>query len=120
MPEVTDFFATLQSPIRRSCCRSGQARVCGPQNGRDWLHIAALWSTAAAAVIGGLGVRALALRGFSKAQEAQGPIHAVAHPRSAGRLTAAVASAKHLLIKDLKVFCATSASGRSSCCCSRW
>ena len=48
MPEVTDFFATLQSPITPLLPSfwAGEALFAGLQNGRDLLHIAALWSTA--------------------------------------------------------------------------
>ena len=82
MPEVTDFFATLQSPITPLLPSfwAGEALFAGLQNGRDLLHIAALWSTArGGGDRRGLGVRALALRRFQQgAGSAQGPIHAVA------------------------------------------
>ena len=98
MPEVTDFFATLQSPITPLLPSfwAGEALFAGLQGGRDLLHIAALWSTAAAAVVVvGWAFRALALRRIQQgAGSAQGAVHAVAHARSHRRTAAAVAGAK--------------------------
>ena len=53
MPEVTDFFATLQSPITPMLPSfwAGEALFAGLQGGRDLLHIAALWTTALAAIV---------------------------------------------------------------------
>ena len=53
MPEVTDFFATLQSPITPLLPSfwAGEALFAGLQGGRDLLHMGALWTTALAAVI---------------------------------------------------------------------
>ena len=86
MPEVTDFFATLQSPITPLLPSfwAGEALFAGLQGGRDLLHIAALWSTAARrGRRGRLGVRALALRRIQQgAGGAQGALHAVADARS--------------------------------------
>ena len=109
MPEVTDFFATLQSPITPLLPSfwAGEALFAGLQGGRDLLHIAALWSTAAAAGDRGrLGVRALALRRLQQgAGSAQGALHAVAacSIALAGLLPLSPVR-RHLLIKDLKVF----------------
>ena len=75
LPDVTDFFATLQSPITPLLPSfwAGEALFAGLQGGRDLLHIAALWTTA-------LGADACSSRwrferwhfaGFSKAQEAR-------------------------------------------------
>jgi ABC-2 type transport system permease protein len=108
LPDVTDFFATLQSPITpllpsfwaaESVFASMQGRV-------DWLHVSALWTTAL-----GLTVLVAAANerwhflGFSKAQEARktrftrlellGTI--------ARRLPLSPVS-RHLLLKDLKIF----------------
>ena len=89
MPEVTDFFATLQSPITPLLPSfwAGEALFAGLQNGRDLLHIARVVVDRR----GGrrarrMGVRALALRGIQQgAGSAQGAIHAVARARSARR-----------------------------------
>jgi ABC-2 type transport system permease protein len=108
MPEVTDFFATLQSPITPMLPSfwAGEALFAGLQGGSDLVHIAALWSTAAAfVVIVGWAFERWHFAGFSKAQEARkarftqwrilDQIVGLA-PLSQVR--------KHLLIKDLKVF----------------
>jgi ABC-2 type transport system permease protein len=108
MPEVTDFFATLQSPITPLLPSfwAGEALFAGLQGGRDLLHIAALWSTAAAAVvIVGWAFQRWHFSGFSKAQEARKARFAQWRmlDRMAGLLPLSPVR-KHLLIKDLKVF----------------
>ena len=108
MPEVTDFFATLQSPITPLLPSfwAGEALFAGLQDGRDLLHIAALWSTAAAAiVIVGWAFQQWHFSGFSKAQEARKARFAQWRTldRIAGLLPLSHVR-KHLLIKDLKVF----------------
>jgi len=108
MPEVTDFFTTLQSPITPLLPSfwAGEALFAGLQNGRDLLHIAALWSTAAAAVIVvGWAFERWHFTGFSKAQEARKARFTQWRvlDRLAGLLPLSPVR-KHLLIKDLKVF----------------
>ena len=108
MPEVTDFFSTLQSPITPLLPSfwAGEALFAGLQNGRDLLHIAALWSTAAAAVIVvGWAFERWHFTGFSKAQEARKARFTQWRvlDRLAGVLPLSQVQ-KHLLIKDLKVF----------------
>ncbi len=108
MPEVTDFFATLQSPITPLLPSfwAGEALFAGLQGGADWLHIAALWTTAAAVVI---GVAAAFDRwhfaGFSKSQEARKA--RFSQWRVLDRVVGVLplsAVRRHLLVKDLKVF----------------
>jgi ABC-2 type transport system permease protein len=108
MPEVTDFFATLQSPITPLLPSfwAGEALFAGLQGGRDLLHVAALWSTAAAVVVAvGWAFERWHFAGFSKAQEARKArftqwrvldVLVGLLPLSGVR--------RHLLIKDLKVF----------------
>jgi ABC-2 type transport system permease protein len=108
MPEVTDFFATLQSPITPLLPSfwAGEALFAGLRNGRDLLHIAALWSTAAAAVIVvGWAFERWHFAGFSKAQEARKARFTQWRilDQLAGLLPLSQVR-KHLLIKDLKVF----------------
>ena len=108
MPEVTDFFATLQSPITPMLPSfwAGEALFAGLQGGRDFLHIAALWSTAIAAiVIVGWAFQQWHFAGFSKAQEARKARFTQWRvlDRLAGLLPLSQVR-KHLLIKDLKVF----------------
>jgi ABC-2 type transport system permease protein len=108
MPEVTDFFATLQSPITPlfPSFWAGEALFAGLQGGRDLLHIAALWTTAFAVVIGvGAAFERWHFAGFSKSQEARKARFARwgVLDRLAGILPLSVVR-RHLLVKDLKVF----------------
>jgi ABC-2 type transport system permease protein len=108
MPEVTDFFATLQSPITPLLPSfwAGEALFAGLQGGRDLLHVAALWSTAAAiVVVVGWAFQRWHFTGFSKAQEARKARFTQWRmlDRLAGMLPLSQVR-KHLLIKDLKVF----------------
>ena len=92
MPVVTDFFATLQSPVTPLLPSfwAGEAIFAGLHGGVDWLHLAALWTTAAAVTIV-LGA-AFARWHFRRLQQvaggAQGALRAVARPRRGGRLAA--------------------------------
>ncbi|MDO8678345.1 MAG: hypothetical protein Q7R30_07255 [Acidobacteriota bacterium] len=108
MPEVTDFFATLQSPITPlfPSFWAGEALFAGLQGRIDYLHIAALWTTAAAVVIAvGAAFERWHFAGFSKSQEARKARFAQwkVLDRLAGLLPLS-AVRRHLLIKDLKVF----------------
>jgi ABC-2 type transport system permease protein len=108
MPEVTDFFATLQSPVTPLLPSfwAGESLFAGLQGGHDLVHIAALWSTAFAAVIVvGWAFERWHFAGFSKAQEARKA--RFTQWRMLDRLAALLPLSpvrKHLLIKDLKVF----------------
>src|SRR4029077_17906988 len=72
LPDLTDFFATLQSPITPILPSfwAGEALFASLRGGMDWLHFAALWTTALAAVV---VVRMANERwyftGYSRAQE---------------------------------------------------
>jgi ABC-2 type transport system permease protein len=108
MPEVTDFFATLQSPITPMLPSfwAGEALFAGLKGGRDLMHIAALWSSAlAAVVVVGWAFERWHFEGFSKAQEARKA--RFTQWRMLDRLAGVLPLSqvrKHLLIKDLKVF----------------
>jgi ABC-2 type transport system permease protein len=108
LPDVTDFFATLQSPVTPLLPSfwAGETLFAGLQGGRDWVHAAALWTTAIAATV---MLRAANewwwFAGFSKSQEAR--------KARFTRLTALDPLAallpltpvrRHLLVKDVKVF----------------
>jgi ABC-2 type transport system permease protein len=108
LPEITDFFATLQSPITPLLPSFwiGETLFASLKGSTNWLHLAALWTTAAA----GVAVVAWAYErwhftGYSKSQEAGKArvtrlewLDAVI-----GRLPLPVMR-RHLLAKDLKVF----------------
>ena len=108
MPEVTAFFATLQSPITPMLPSfwAGESLFAALQGGSDPLHIAALWTTASAIVVMvGWAFERWHFVGFSKAQEARKARF------TQWRLLDAIAGLlplstvrKHLLLKDLKVF----------------
>jgi ABC-2 type transport system permease protein len=108
LPDLTDFFATLQSPITPLLPSfwAGETLFASLQGGRDWLHAGALWTTALASVV---VLRAASERwyfsGFSRSQEAPKArftkfraldIVASALPLSPVR--------RQLLVKDLKIF----------------
>ncbi len=108
LPDLTGFFATLQSPITPMLPSfwAGETLFASLQGGRDLLHTGALWTTALASVV---IVRAASERwyfaGYSRSQEAPKArftrfstldVVARALPLSTVR--------QQLLIKDLKIF----------------
>lgn len=108
MPVVTDFFATLQSPVTPLLPSfwAGEAIFAGLQGSSDWLHVAALWTTAAAVVIGlAAAFERWHFAGYSKSQEARKARFAswrvVDH--AVGLLPLSPVR-RQLLVKDLKVF----------------
>jgi ABC-2 type transport system permease protein len=108
MPEVTQFFSTLQSPITPMLPSfwAGEALFAGLQGASSWMHVAALWSTAAAlVVVVGWAFERWHFTGFSKAQEARKARFTQWRvlDQLAGMLPLSQVR-KHLLIKDLKVF----------------
>lgn len=108
LPDVTDFFATLQSPITPMLPSfwAGETLFASLRGGYDLLHAGALWTTALASIV---VVRAASERwyfsGFSRAQEA--PKARFTQLRALDRLVRALplsTVSKQLLIKDLKIF----------------
>ena len=108
LPDLTAFFATLQSPITPLLPSfwAGETLFASLQGGRDLLHAGALWTTALASVV---VLRAASERwyfsGYSRSQEAPKArftrfraldVVANALPLSIVR--------RQLLIKDLKIF----------------
>jgi ABC-2 type transport system permease protein len=108
LPEVTDFFATLQSPITPMLPSfwAGEALFAGLQGSIDLPHASALWTTAAALT---LLVRVAHDRwhfaGFSKAQDARKARFTRLRilDRVLGLLPL-TGVRRQLLTKDLKVF----------------
>lgn len=108
MPVVTDFFATLQSPVTPLLPSfwAGEAIFAGLQGGSDWLHVAALWTTAAALIVGlAAAFERWHFAGYSKSQEARKARFAEWRivDRAVGLLPLAPVQ-RQLLVKDLKVF----------------
>ncbi len=108
LPDITGFFATLQSPVTPLLPSfwAGETLFASLLGGRDLLHFGALWTTALALV---LVVRAAHERwhfsGFSNAQEARKARFTRLH--TVDRLTRLLplsAVRRHLLLKDAKVF----------------
>jgi len=108
LPDLTGFFATLQSPVTPLLPSfwAGEALFAGLRGGGDLLHAGALWTTALGLTI---VLRAANERwyfaGFSRAQEARKArltryrvVDRVVH------LLPLSTVQRHLLIKDLKVF----------------
>ena len=108
LPDVTDFFATLQSPVTPLlpsfwAAESVFASLVGHV---DWLHLAALWTTAL-----GLTVLVAAANerwhflGFSKAQEARKTRFTRLELLEAMTMRLPLSPvSRHLLLKDLKIF----------------
>lgn len=108
LPDITDFFSTLQAPITPLLPSfwAGEAVFAGMQGGHDWLHQAALWTTAAAftAMLGAASER-WHFSGYSRSQEA--PKTRFNRFRSldlVARTLPLSAVRKQLLVKDVKVF----------------
>jgi ABC-2 type transport system permease protein len=108
LPDVTAFFAALQSPITPLLPSfwAGEAIFAALQGRLDLFHTACLWTTAlGSALLARIAYDRHYLTGFSKAQEAR----KARFTRLAGleplirRLPLGV-PARSLLVKDLKVF----------------
>src|SRR4051812_33702325 len=106
LPDITDFFATLQSPITPLLPSfwAGETLFASVQGGRDLLHAGALWTTAL-----GLTVVVCAaherwhFRGYSNAQEAKKA--RFTRLRAIDRMARVLPLSsvrRHLLLKDLK------------------
>src|SRR3954468_8866993 len=108
LPDVTDFFATLQSPITPLLPSfwAAEAVFASLQGRLDLLHLAALWTTAAALVVlVGAANERWHFTGFSKAQEARKTrfTRLEALERLTRRLPLSPVH-RHMLVKDLKIF----------------
>ena len=108
LPDVTDFFATLQSPLTPLLPSFWAAEtVFAALQGRvDRLHIAALWTTALALVVlVAAAYERWHFTGFSKAQEARKVrFTQLALLDRVARLLPISTVHRHLLVKDLKLF----------------
>jgi ABC-2 type transport system permease protein len=73
LPDLTDFFSTLQSPVTPLLPSfwAGESLFASVQGGFDLLHFGALWTTALAAiVVARMACERWYFAGFSRAQEA--------------------------------------------------
>jgi ABC-2 type transport system permease protein len=108
LPDLTDFFATLQSPVTPMLPSfwAGETIFASLLGGHDLAHSAALWTTALASIVAvGAASERWHFAGYSRSQEA--PKARFTHFRSldviAGMLPLSTVR-RHLLIKDLKIF----------------
>jgi ABC-2 type transport system permease protein len=108
LPEVTDFFATLQSPVTPLLPSfwMGETLFASLKGSSDWLHLAALWTTAAALVAGvAWAYERWHFAGYSKAQEAgKARFTRLAWLDTVLAWLPLAPMRRHLLAKDLKVF----------------
>ncbi|HXY41561.1 MAG TPA: hypothetical protein VEQ10_17930, partial [Vicinamibacteria bacterium] len=108
LPDVTAFFATLQSPVTPFLPSfwAGESLYAGLRGGADWLHLGCLWTTAlAASVVARATYDRHYFAAWSKAQEGRKArfTRLLRLERLLLRLPAAPAT-RALLVKDLKVF----------------
>lgn len=108
LPDLSAFFATLQSPITPMLPSfwAGEALFAGLMGARDLVHLAALWTTALGLVIAmRMAYGRWYFSGFSKAQEARKARFTKLRVLEAVvRALPMATPRKHLLLKDLKVF----------------
>ena len=108
LPEVTDFFATLQSPVTPLLPSfwAGEALFAGLRGGTDYLHMSALWTSALAAiVIVSTASDRWYFAGYSKSQEAsKARFTRLTLLDSLTKMLPLTPVRRQLLIKDLKVF----------------
>lgn len=108
LPDIADFFTTLQSPITPLLPSfwAGESLYASLQGGVDWLHNGALWSTALAfTVILGAANERWHFSGYSRSQEA-GKAR-VTHFKIVDAIAYALPLStvrRLLLLKDVKVF----------------
>jgi len=108
LPDITAFFATLQSPITPLLPSfwAGETLFASVQGGVDWLHQGALWTTAGAfTILLGAAHERWHFAGYSRSQEA--PKTRFARFRALDGLVSVLPLSpvrRQLLIKDVKVF----------------
>ena len=108
LPDITDFFATLQSPITPLLPSfwAGESLFASLQGGHDWLHAGALWSTSlACTVLVGAANERWHFAGYSRSQEApKARFTRLRGVEWVARIAPLSIARRQLLIKDVKVF----------------
>jgi ABC-2 type transport system permease protein len=108
LPDVTGFFATLQSPITPMLPSfwAGETLFASLSGGRDLLHGGALWTTACAfTVMLSAASERWYFAGFSKSQEARKARFTQLRNLDAIAAWLPISIVRrHLLVKDVKVF----------------
>jgi ABC-2 type transport system permease protein len=108
LPDITGFFATLQSPVTPLLPSfwAGEALYAAVEGAMDWLHHAALWTTAGAfTVVVGAAYGRWHFAGYSRSQEA--PKTRFARFRALDLLASVLPTSpvrRQLFVKDTKVF----------------
>src|SRR3954469_22654875 len=108
LPDLTDFFATLQSPVTPLLPSfwAGETIFASLSGGFDLLHASALWTTAlACTVMLGAANARWYFSGYTRSQEA--PKARFTHFTTLDYIVGALPLSpvrRHLLLKDLKVF----------------
>src|SRR4029453_8716683 len=108
LPDVTDFFATLQSPITPMLPSfwAGETIFASLVGGTDLVHAAALWTTALALIVLlGFACERWHFSGYSRSQEA--PRARFTHFRALDAIARVLPLSvvrRQLLIRDLKIF----------------
>jgi len=108
LPDLTDFFSTLQSPITPMLPSfwAGESLFASLRGSPDWLHLAALWLSAGAAiVVSRMANERWYFTGFSRSQEA--PRARFTELRALDAIVSILPWTpvrKQMLVKDLKVF----------------
>ena len=108
LPDITAFFATLQSPITPLLPSfwAGEATFAPLMNRTGWLYLIALWTTAlASTVIARMAFGALYFEGFSKSQEARkARFSQLRFMDTLASWLPVSTSSRSLLLKDVKIF----------------
>jgi ABC-2 type transport system permease protein len=108
LPDVTAFFATLQSPVTPLLPSfwAGESLFAALRGGWDWLHLSALWTTGLAlTVLARMAFDRHYFSGWSKAQEARkARFTRLVLVERLAQLLPLREHVRSLLLKDLKVF----------------
>lgn len=108
LPDITAFFATLQSPITPLLPSfwAGEATFAPLMNRTGWLYLVALWTTAlASTVFARIAFGALYFEGFSKSQEARkARFSRLGFMDTIAGWLPLTPSSRSLLLKDVKIF----------------
>ena len=108
LPDITDFFATLQSPVTPLLPSfwAGESLFASLQGGLDWVHGSALWTTALVCMLGvGAACERWQFSGYSRSQEApKARFRQLRVIDTLVRLTPLSIVRRQLLIKDVKIF----------------
>ena len=108
LPDLTDFFATLQSPVTPMLPSfwAGEALFASLRGSADWLHLGALWLSAGAAIVlTRMAHERWYFTGFSRSQEAPKARFTELHALDGlVSLLPWTPVRKQMLVKDLKVF----------------